>query len=166
MSRLRSGILLTYLGSVWSFVAVAGRSAYFDTLCIFITLMLLGRLLQRRLASLNRQRLLADDTVAGLLVRTWTEPSPQSPQTSGQLRLLPAASLQPGHILLCAPGELLPVQATLLDGDAEFSLDWILGESAPVHYPQRAVIPAGAHNRGDDSGATAGRGALLCFSAA
>lgn len=142
------GILLTYLGSVWSFVAVAGRSAYFDTLCIFITLMLLGRLLQRRLASLNRQRLLADDTVAGLLVRTWTEPSPQSPQTSGQLRLLPAASLQPGHILLCAPGELLPVQATLLDGDAEFSLDWILGESAPVHYPQRAVIPAGAHNRG------------------
>ena len=127
------GILLTYLGSVWSFVAVAGRSAYFDTLCIFITLMLLGRLLQRRLASLNRQRLLADDTVAGLLVRTWTEPTAQSPQTSGQLRLLPAASLQPGHILLCAPGELLPVEATLLDEDAEFSLDWILGESAPVH---------------------------------
>jgi Cu2+-exporting ATPase len=142
------GILLTYLGSVWSFVAVAGRSAYFDTLCIFITLMLLGRLLQRRLASLNRQRLLADDTVAGLLVRTWTAPTEQSPQTSGQLRLLPAASLQPGHILLCAPGELLPVEATLLDGDAEFSLDWILGESAPVHYQQRAVIPAGAHNRG------------------
>lgn len=143
------GILLTYAGSVWSFFAVEGRSAYFDTLCIFITLMLLGRLLQRRLASHNRQRLLHDDTVDGLLVRTVTETVASDGEKHSQLALLPAANLQQGSVLLCAPGELLPVQAKLLDSDGEFSLDWIMGESTPVRYHRHDSIPAGAHNRGE-----------------
>ncbi len=138
------GILLTYLGSVWSFFAGGGRASYFDTLCIFITLMLLGRLLQRRLASHNRQRLLADDTVSGLLVRTLAE----SGEGRASLSLTPAAQLQKDQVLLCAPGELLPVEATLLAEAGEFSLDWIMGESAPRHYRQGESIPAGAHNRG------------------
>lgn len=143
------GILLTYAGSAWSFFAVEGRSAYFDTLCIFITLMLLGRLLQRRLASHNRQRLLHDDTVEGLLVRTVTETASSDGSKHHQLALLPAANLQQGNVLLCAPGELLPVQAQLLDPSGEFSLDWIMGESTPVRYQLHDTIAAGAHNRGE-----------------
>lgn len=142
------GILLTYVGSVWSYLLAEGRAAYFDTLCIFITLMLLGRLLQRRLASHNRQRLLADNTVDGLLIRTITETTSKEGTKQTKLSLLPAASVQRGSLLLCAPGELLPVSAQLVDSDGEFSLDWIMGESVPVHHQQGAVIPAGAHNRG------------------
>lgn len=138
------GILLTYAGSVWSFFAAEGRASYFDTLCIFITLMLAGRLLQRRLASHNRQRLLSDDTVAGLLVRTIGE----GEGGQSRLSLTPAAQLQKGHVLLCAPGELLPVEARLLDSQGEFSLDWIMGESTPKRYAMNESIPAGAHNRG------------------
>lgn len=142
------GILLTYVGSVWSYVVAEGRAAYFDTLCIFITLMLLGRLLQRRIASHNRQRLLADNTVDGLLVRSLTETLSAEGTKQSKLSLIAAAQIQRGTILLCAPGELIPVAAKLLDASGEFSLDWIMGESAPVHHAHGAVVPAGAHNRG------------------
>src|SRR5262249_38701267 len=133
------GIALSYLGSVWSFFFASGRAVYFDTLCVFITLMLLGRMLQRRLASHHRRILLSDDGIEGLMVRTL--------DAHGQLRLQPAAALSPGQRLLCTPGELLPVQAELLDARAEFSLAWINGESDPTPFVCGQRIPAGAHNQ-------------------
>ena len=84
----------------------------------------------------------------GLLIRTITETTSKEGTKQTKLSLIPAASVQRGSLLLCAPGELLPVSAQLVDSDGEFSLDWIMGESVPVHHQQGAVIPAGAHNRG------------------
>ncbi len=133
------GIALSYIGSLWSFVYTNGRATYFDTLCVFITLMLLGRLLQRRLASQHRRILLSDDGVDGLLFRTIDE--------AGRLKLLPATAITPHQIWLCAPGELLPVRAELLDDRASFSLGWINGESAPTVFCSGQSIPAGAHNQ-------------------
>ena len=133
------GIALSYLGSVWSFFFASGRAAYFDTLCIFITLMLLGRLLQQRLASHHRRILLSDDGVDGLLVRALDQDS--------QLQLVPAAAIKPGQVLLCAPGELVPVRAELLEPRADFSLSWISGESEPAVFQKGQCVPAGAHNQ-------------------
>lgn len=133
------GIALSYLGSVWSFFFASGRATYFDTLCVFITLMLLGRLLQQRLASHHRRILLSDDGVVGLLVRALAP--------DNQLRLVPATAIKPGQVLLCAPGELVPVRAELLEERASFSLSWISGESAPSAFHQGQCVPAGAHNQ-------------------
>lgn len=133
------GIALSYLGSVWSFCFAGGHAAYFDTLCVFITLMLLGRLLQQRLASHHRRILLSDDGIDGLLVRAL--------DASGRLQLLPATAIKPEQLLLCAPGELVPVCAELQDEGARFSLSWISGESQPVEFHKGQPVPAGAHNQ-------------------
>lgn len=133
------GIALSYLGSVWSFFFAQGRAAYFDTLCVFITLMLLGRLLQRRLASHHRRILLSDDGVDGLLVRALDD--------GGRLTLLPATAIGANQQLLCAPGELLPVRARLMAESASFSLSWINGESEPASFHRGETVPAGAHNQ-------------------
>jgi len=133
------GIALTYLGSVWSFFFTDGRAAYFDTLCVFTTLMLLGRLLQQRLASRHRRILLQDDGVDGLLVR--------SLDADGRLALISATAIKPGQTLLCAPGELVPVRAELLDNSAGFSLGWVNGESEPASFYAGQMVPAGAHNQ-------------------
>lgn len=133
------GIALSYLGSAWSFLFAHGRAAYFDTLCIFITLMLLGRLLQRRLASHHRRILLSDDGVEGLLVRGL--------DANGELVLVPATAIAPAQTLLCAPGELLPVRGELLEDGASFSLSWINGESEPAAFKKGDAVPAGAHNQ-------------------
>src|ERR1019366_9254512 len=63
------GITLAFGGSVHSYFTHGSRSAYFDTLDVFIALMLLGRWLQERAVERNRAWLLASDGTDGLLAR-------------------------------------------------------------------------------------------------
>lgn len=63
------GIALAFAGSVHSFFFRGSESSYFDTLDVFITLMLLGRWLQERAVERNRAWLLASDGTDGLLAR-------------------------------------------------------------------------------------------------
>jgi Cu2+-exporting ATPase len=129
------GIALAFAGSVYSYAARRSEAAYFDTLDIFITLMLLGRWLQERVIERNRAWLLANDGTDGLLARRIVD---------GRLVLVRCAELKTGDTLLVAPGDLVPVDARLERGGATFSLDWIVGESTPRSYKQGDVIPAGA----------------------
>ena len=132
------GIVLGYAGSVWSFLASDGSAAYFDTLTLFIALMLGGRLLQRRILSRNRQMLLRDQGVDGLMVR--------SVGADGLLRVIRADAIVAGDRLVLAPGEILPVESRLLDATAPLSLEWINGESDPADFVAGALVPAGARN--------------------
>lgn len=129
------GIALAFAGSVHSFLLHGSRASYFDTLDVFITLMLVGRFLQERAVERNRAWLLASDGTDGLLARRVRE---------GRVELVRCAELARGDTLLVAPGDLVPVDATLERGGATFSLDWIVGESAPRDYDAGAVVPAGA----------------------
>jgi Cu2+-exporting ATPase len=133
------GIALVYGTSL---VQVArgggGELAYFDTLNVFITLMLLGRFLQQRLIDRNRQLLLADDGADGLYVR----------KVGAGLEVARAVTVRAGDRLLVAPGELVPVDVTLADGPARISTDWINGEADARTIPVGAVIAAGSFNAG------------------
>jgi Cu2+-exporting ATPase len=132
------GILLAFAGSTWSFFGNQGAASYFDTLNVFITLMLLGRLLQRRVASANRQVLLADDGIEGLCVRRIG--------ADQRVDVVPVRELRAGDTLLLLPGELLPVRSQLLDTDAAFSLQWVSGEAEPALFRAGQAVLAGAHN--------------------
>jgi Cu2+-exporting ATPase len=128
------GIALAFLGSVHSYFAQGSRAAYFDTLDVFIALMLAGRWLQERILERNRAWLLASDGTDGLLVRRLR---------GGRVETVRSAEIREGDAMLLAPGDLLPVEA-VLDEDASFSLDWIRGESRPREYPAGDTVPAGA----------------------
>lgn len=143
------GMLLAYAGSAWAFVSRGGQSAYFDTLTTFIALMLMGRLLQRRIASHNRRVLLSDEGIAGLAVR--------AVDGEGRMRLLPASELRAGQEILCAPGELLPTACECLEERALLSLEWISGEADPRLFSQGDRAPAGAHNLAASAGGRAVR---------
>ena len=132
------GILLAFAGSTWSFFGNGGTASYFDTLNVFISLMLLGRLLQRRVASANRRVLLADEGIDGLCVRRLNAEQKLSVVTVGELR--------ESDTILLLPGELLPVRALLLDPSAAFSLQWVSGEAEPSLFSAGQSVPAGAHN--------------------
>ncbi len=132
------GVILAFAGSTWSFFGGDGSASYFDTLNVFIALMLLGRLLQRRVASANRSLLLADDGIDGLCVRRV--------DAAQRLAVVKVGELRTGDTLLLLPGELLPVRAALLDGEAAFSLKWISGEAEPGLFCAGQAVPAGAHN--------------------
>jgi Cu2+-exporting ATPase len=135
---LALGVVLAYAGSLVSF-ARGGAAEYFDTLNVFIALMLVGRWLQERVLERNRRLLLADDGAEGLLTRRLEDGTP---------RVVPCRALAAGDRLLLAPGDLVPVDVTL-DAAASFSLDWINGESRPRPFAAGASVPAGAFHVGD-----------------
>jgi Cu2+-exporting ATPase len=136
------GIVLAFSGSTVSFFSHRSKAAYFDTLDVFITLMLLGRWLQERVLEQNRAWLLASDGADGLLTRRIDE---------GRVRIVPCTEIRPDDALLVAPGDLVPVDARLEGARASFSLDWIRGESQPQTYGEGDLVPAGAFAAGSEA---------------
>jgi len=133
------GILLVYATSMVQVARGRGELTYFDTLNTFITLMLVGRWLQERVVERNRRYLLDDDGAEGLWVRKIT---------SGHLSIEPAARIVVGDMLLIAPGELVPLEARLLDGGAQLNSEWMTGESQGRTLERGALVNAGSFNAG------------------
>lgn len=126
------GLLLAYGGSVHGHFT--GGATYFDTVAMFTALMLGGRFLQQRSLERSRGLVLASDGAEHLRARRIV---------GAQVERVPVAQVQPGDVLLLAPGDLVPVQGRL-DAAAELSLDWINGESEPRLFEAGAAVPAGA----------------------
>lgn len=134
------GIVLAFGGSAWSFFhGREGQGAYFDTVAVFITLMLTGRWLQERVLAHNRRFILQSDGVDGLYTRRIE---------GAEVRLLKAREVLTGDRLLITSGDLIPVDAELVSAQAQCSLEWISGESAPRRYTRGERILAGSFNVG------------------
>lgn len=129
------GILLAYGSSSWAFFA-EGISTYFDTLSVFVALMLVGRFLQMRLIERNQRRLLASDGAEGLYTRRLE---------GDRVVLRRAVEVRKDDKLVLSPGDVVPVPAVVTGHEAaSFSLDWVNGESAPRAMSPDSEVPAGA----------------------
>jgi Cu2+-exporting ATPase len=137
---IAAGIILAFTSSALSFFAAGSDAVYFDTLNVFIALMLVGRWLQERVVERNRRLLLASDGADGLLARRLT--------AGGAVEIVPCRQLRAGDRLLVAAGDLVVVDAVVDEERALCSLDWINGESAPRELARGERVPAGAFNLG------------------
>lgn len=133
------GILLAYGLSLWQAQGGRGDLVYFDTLNVFVTLMLAGRVIQQRVLDRNRRFLLEDDGADGIVVRR---------RRGDLLESVPAPRIEKGDHLIVAPGELVPVDGQLLDEAASFSTDWITGEADVRTVNRGETVPAGGFNAG------------------
>ncbi len=133
------GIVLAWAGSVGAFLARGPRAAYFDTLTVFITLMLVGRWAQQHVLERNRNALLYAAGADQLTVKR---------RDAGGLQAVAATVIDRGDELWIAPGDVMPVDGVLLRQAAEVSLDWITGESDRVAREPGEVVQAGAFNLG------------------
>ncbi|MBK7859899.1 MAG: heavy metal translocating P-type ATPase metal-binding domain-containing protein [Archangiaceae bacterium] len=136
------GITLVYATTLLQARRGDGSGLYLDTLSAFITLMLFGRWMQRRVIARNRAWLLEDAGLDGLVCR----------RVEGQaVRVVPASQVRSGDRLLIAPGELLPVDAVLDSPRARLSLEWISGESTAQSVERGASLLAGSFNASAES---------------
>ncbi len=131
------GILLAWGGSVAVFLRHGPEHAYFDTLTIFVALMLVGRWAREHVLERNRNALLADAGAEQLGVKV------RRPEG---LTTVTAPSVARGDELWIAPGDVVPVDGVLLRGGAEVALDWITGESDQVSLAPGDTVAAGAFN--------------------
>ncbi|MCA8941802.1 MAG: HAD-IC family P-type ATPase, partial [Planctomycetes bacterium] len=129
------GIGLGYGASAFAFVTGFGE-AYFDSVTVFVALMLAGRFVQQRAVRQNRNFLLANDGTEHVRIRRL--------EADGSVERVLVDAIQVGDRLLLVPGDLVPVNAWLRDDAAALSLDWINGESEPRRFERDAEIPAGA----------------------
>ncbi len=131
------GMVLAWAGSAAAFLTRGPEAAYFDTLTVFVALMLVGRWAREHLLERNRHALLDSSGAEHLTAKR---------QTAAGLVAVPALELDRGDELWIAPGDLVPVDGVLLRRDASVALDWITGESDRVRYQPGQVVPAGAFN--------------------
>jgi len=131
------GMVLAWAGSTAAFLTRGPEAAYFDTLTIFVALMLVGRWAREHLLERNRHALLDSSGAEHLTAKR---------QGPGGLQAVPAVELDRGDELWIAPGDLVPVDGVLLRRPVSVALDWITGESDHVRYQPGQVVPAGAFN--------------------
>lgn len=139
------GIILGYAGSFYSLAATRGAHAYFDTLTIFIALMLVGRFLRERVLEKNRSQLLEEAGPLGLLVRRL------GARAGDPVEIVAVSEVKAGDRLLVAPGDVVPVAAKLEAERAVLSMEWITGEAEPLGAARGSMIVAGAANAGREA---------------
>jgi len=134
------GIFLSYFFSLVQFSQGRGDLAYLDTLNVFVTLMLTGRWLRQRVLEKNKRFLLEDAGSENFWVRV---------KASESIRLMRAPQIREADTLLIAPGDVVPVNLSLLSTQAQVSTDWITGEPEPRCLSQGEVVMAGSINAGN-----------------
>ncbi len=132
------GASITYLYSLY--ITVSGSTVgevYWDTVVNFLFVILVGRFLEsisRRQALVATQRLLELQPKAAT---AWRE---------DQEVLVPVRALRLGERVLVRPGEKIPVDGTVLEGESSVDESMLTGESAPVLKGVGSGVAAGTLN--------------------
>ena len=135
---LASGILTAYLLSTAQ--AFRGHThVYFDTAAGIVTLVLAGKLIERR----AKDR--AARSVANLYRQMPTKVRIESP--SGE-RFVSIDGLEPGAIFLVKSGERVPADGMVVDGSTEIDESLLTGESRPILKNPGDQIFSGSLNCG------------------
>jgi Cu+-exporting ATPase len=144
--------VLVALGTsmAWGFSAVVtvfglhDQHVYFEAGAAVITLVLLGKLLEARAKARTSEAIES-------LIRL--RPKTARVERDGQWLELPVDALMPGDIFLVRPGERVPVDGEVIDGDSSVDEAMLTGESMPVGKGAGDRVFAATAN---------GQGALRC----
>ncbi len=134
------GIAAAFIGSTWSIITGQG-DVYFDSVTMFIFLLLASRYLE----------LVARRRAAGSL-ETMQHALPDSAwllndfPASRDTHMVAAATLRTGDLVLAKPGEAIPADSVIVEGETSVDLSLLTGESQP--QPRRAgeSVAGGAIN--------------------
>ncbi|HUZ24013.1 MAG TPA: heavy metal translocating P-type ATPase [Streptosporangiaceae bacterium] len=127
---------------VIALLAVAGAIAVGELLAAAVISVMLasGRALEGWAAGRARRDL------QGLLERA---PRTARRYRGGALETVPLGEIVPGDVLLVAPGDLVPVDGTIVAGQAMLDESALTGEPLPVERPAGEPVRSGVVNSGD-----------------
>ena len=134
------GIGAAFIGSTVALVQGRGE-VWFDSITMFIFLLLASRYLElsarrratRALEALQEGMPASSQRMPGYPLQRATE-------------LVAAASLQPGDVVLVAPGQAAPADGVIVEGETEADLSLLTGESRARRMGVGDMLPGGAVN--------------------
>jgi len=132
------GASATYAYS--TYITVTGSNhgdVYFDTVVNFLFVILVGRYLE---AISKRQALSATSRLLEL------QPKLATVITDGKAKVLPIRAVQRGDFVLVKPGEKIPVDGVIVDGQSAVDESMLTGESLPVVKNLTDKVVAGSIN--------------------
>ena len=130
--------IIVLLGIAFGFSDVVGKSDYFESAAVILTLITLGKLLEARAKGRTSA---AIKKLMGLVPKTAILLS------DGREKSIPIDDVAPGDLLLVKPGERIPVDAIVTEGNSALDESMLTGESLPVDKTVGAEVIAGAINQ-------------------
>lgn len=129
------GVLAAYSYSLYALVT--GGEVYFDTAAMIITLILLGRLFEG--SARNR-------SIAGIDKLLQLAPESANMVDGEHIHTVASAILSAGDRIMVRPGERIPVDCRIYDGESELDESAITGEPMPVVRRPGDSVSAGTLN--------------------
>ncbi|WP_035271892.1 heavy metal translocating P-type ATPase [Desulfonatronum thiodismutans] len=131
--------------STWNLLEIAlGHEAmaramdlYFESAAVIIALVTLGKYLE------NRSKVRTSDAIRQLMALT---PSTATRVRNGQRESIPVERIQPQDLLLVKPGERIPVDGKLTEGQTSVDESMLTGESLPVSKKEGDALIGGTLN--------------------
>ncbi|AYD00183.1 heavy metal translocating P-type ATPase [Neorhizobium sp. NCHU2750] len=141
-SLVAVGVLAAYLYSLVTTFAPGllpeeARYVYYEAATVIVTLILFGRLMEARATGRTGA---AIEKLAGLQAKT------ARVERDGREIDVPVAEVVPGDILVIRPGERIPVDGTVIDGQSNIDESMISGEPIPVSKSAGATVIGGTVN--------------------
>ena len=113
-------------------------NVYYEAAAVIVTLILLGRLLEARAKGRTSD---AIRRLVGLAPKT------ARLRRDGQVQEVPVADLRTGYILEIRPGERIPVDGVVTEGDSHVDESMITGEPVPVAKAPGSPLTGGTVNQ-------------------
>lgn len=125
-----------YLASIWATVMTTGE-VYYDSVTMFTFFLLIGRYVEMQARHRTGR---AGNALLDLL------PTSATVLENGQERMLPAAELKPGDIVLVRPGHTLPADGVIIDGTSSVDESALTGEYLPLSKQPGDTVVGGTIN--------------------
>ena len=130
--------LIVLAGIMFGFSETVGKSDYFESAAVILTLITLGKLLEARAKGRTSQAIKA---LIGL------KPKTAAILRGGEEIAIPIDDVLPGDLVVVKPGEKIPVDAIVSEGRSSLDESMLTGESMPVDKKIGDEVIAGTINR-------------------
>ncbi len=133
---IATGVLTAYLSSVYLTI-IGYPTTYFDAAAMLVTFVLFGQWM------LVRSQRGTEDALHALLALV---PPTARLIRNGQETTVPTAEVAVGDLLRLLPGDKIPVDGALVDGETDVDESLITGESRPIHKKSGDTLVGGSIN--------------------
>ncbi len=133
------GVGAAFVASTWATLTAAGE-VYFDSVTMFVFFLLSGRYLEM----MARQKAVRGIEALARAIPAFCTRLPRYPAMD--VERIPLAEVGVGETVLVKPGEVIPIDGTVLTGESSTDESLLTGESRPVTKVAGAVVVGGSVN--------------------